>query len=336
MATLISGGCGFIGLSIAERLIAAGEKVVLFDLSAPAADSPSRPELAGAVLVTGDVRLAADIDRALAAEDIDRVIHAAAMTPSQQRERDEPRKIVEVNIVGAVNLLERAALKPAIKRIVILSSVAIYGFSSPAASGLFEEDLSPPAPASLYGITKLAAEQAARRVGHLHGIDIRVVRLGPVYGPWENPTGARDALSPHTQILRMALQGRKVLLGRPMTADWIYSRDAAEAIVRLCQAPTLRHGVYHVGGGISTDLVQWCGVVSELVQGFGWELAGPQQEGNILYSLPVDRAALDIARLTGEIGSFKQRSLKVAAREYLDWIKAGPGAPLPRQTGEIR
>jgi nucleoside-diphosphate-sugar epimerase len=336
MATLITGGSGFIGLSIAERLIAAGEKVVLFDLSAPVADSLSRPELAGAVLVTGDVRLAADVDRALAAENIDYVIHTAAMTPGQARERDESRKIVEVNIVGTVNLLERAALRPAIGRVVVLSSVAVYGFSSPAASGLFEEDLSPPAPASLYGITKLAAEQAARRIGQLHGIDVRVVRLGPAYGPWENPTGARDAMSPHTQILRMALQGRKVLLGRPMAADWIYSRDAAEAIVRLCQAPTLHHGVYHVSGGTSTDLVQWCGIVSECVQGFGWELAGQQQEGNIVYSLPVDRAPLDIARLTDEIGSLKQHGLKTAAREYLDWIEAGPDAPPQPRTEEIR
>src|SRR5262244_2748952 len=104
MATLITGGCGFIGLSVAERLIAAGEKVVLFDLSAPQANSLSRPELAGASIVTGDVRRAEDVDRALAAADIDRVIHTAAMTPDQQRERDEARRIVEVNIVGTVNL----------------------------------------------------------------------------------------------------------------------------------------------------------------------------------------------------------------------------------------
>ncbi len=333
MTTLITGGSGFIGLSIAERLIADGEKIVLFDLSAPVANILSRPELAGATLITGDVRHPGDTDRALAAETIDRVIHTAAMTPNQQRERDEPGKIVEVNIVGTVNLLERAALRPAIKRIVVLSSVAVYGFSQPAASGLFEEDLSPPAPASLYGITKLAAEQSALRIGQLREIDVRIARLGPVYGTWENASAARDALSPHHQILSMALGGREVLLPRPMTADWIFSRDAAEGIAKLCNAATLHHDIYHVSGGTLTDLTQWCGIVSKLVPGFRWKLVDPDQQGNVIYALPKDRAPLNIARLNGDTGFRPSRSLETAAREYLGWIQGDPraaAAPEPK------
>jgi nucleoside-diphosphate-sugar epimerase len=329
MATLITGGSGFVGLSIAERLIAEGESVVLFDLAAPIASMLSRLALAGATLITGDVRDGSDIDRALAANNIDRVIHAAAMTPNTQRERDEPRRIVEVNIVGTVNLLERLAARPAVKRVVVLSSVAVYGFSQPSASGLFEEDLSPPAPASLYGITKLAAEQAAMRIGQLRGLDVRIARLGPVYGTWENPTAARDILSPHHQILSMALQNREVLLPRPMAADWIYSRDAAEGIARLCNAASLHHAIYHVSGGTLTDLAQWCGIVSELVPGFRWKLVDSDQQGNVVYSLPKDRAPLDIARLSGDTGFRPSRTLEAAAREYLDWVQARPRASSP-------
>jgi nucleoside-diphosphate-sugar epimerase len=58
MATVITGGSGFIGLSIAERLIANGETVILFDLVAPGVDMLERPELRGATLVTGDVSTA--------------------------------------------------------------------------------------------------------------------------------------------------------------------------------------------------------------------------------------------------------------------------------------
>lgn len=330
MATLITGGSGFIGLSIAERLIADGERVVLFDLTAPAAGMLSRPELRGALLVTGDVRDAEDVDRALSADSIDRVIHTAAMTPNAQRERDEPRRIVEVNVVGTVNLLERAAARPAIRRVVVLSSVAVYGFSEPAPSGLFEEALSPPAPASLYGISKLAAEQAARRIGELRGLDVRIARLGPAYGVWEIPTAARDALSPHLQIMNMALEGRDVLLPRPMTADWIYSRDAADGIARLCHAANLSHGVYHVSGGAWSDLTQWCGVLAGLVPGFRWSLADADQPGNVIYSLPKDRAPLAITRLGADTGFRPRHDLKTAAREYLDWVGAG-NAPRPFQ-----
>jgi UDP-glucose 4-epimerase/UDP-glucuronate 4-epimerase len=326
MATLITGGSGFIGLSIAERLIADGERVVLFDLTAPAAGILSRPELRGAQLVTGDVRDAEDVDRALSADSIDRVIHTAAMTPNAQRERDEPRRIVEVNVVGTVNLLERAAARPAIRRVVVLSSVSVYGFSEPAPSGLFEEDRSPPAPASLYGISKLAAEQAARRIGELRGLDIRIARLGPTYGVWEVPTAARDALSPHLQVMNMALEGRNVLLPRPMTADWIYSRDAADGIAKLCHATNLHHDIYHVSGGVWSDLTQWCGIIGNLIPGFRWKLADTEQEGNVIYSLPKDRAPLGIARLGADTGFRPSRDLQAAAREYLDWVGAAAAA----------
>jgi nucleoside-diphosphate-sugar epimerase len=336
MATLITGGCGFIGLSIAELLASAGEKVVLFDRAAPADGMLSRPELDGVDVVTGDVGSAHDIDRVLARGDIDHVIHTAAMTPNAAREAAEPRQIVEVNVVGTVNLLERVVAAPPIERIVILSSVAVYGFSQPAASGLFEENASPPAPASLYGITKLAAEQAALRIGELRGLDIRVARLGPVYGVWENPSTARDALSPHRQIVSMAREGREVVLPRAMTADWIFSRDAAAGIAGLSRAGTLRHAIYHVGGGACSDLSQWCGIIGGLVPGFRWRLANADQPGNVIYSLPKDRAPLSIARLSDDTGFRPSRSLEAAAREYLAWIGAGRHDEIPASRAEQR
>jgi nucleoside-diphosphate-sugar epimerase len=322
MATLITGGCGFIGLAIAERLIADGEAVVLFDLAPPTGDVLSRPELAGAELITGDIRSIADIDRALAADGIDRVIHTAAMTPNAARERDDPRGIIEVNTLGTVSLLDRAASIPAIRRITVLSSVAVYGFPPPAPSGYLEEELSPPAPAALYGISKLAAEQAALRIAQLRGTDVRVVRLGPVFGPWELPSRVRDALSPHHQIIKMARDGVEVVLPRTMAGDWIYSRDAADGIARVSQSAGLRHELYNLGGGVLTDLPQWCAIVAGYFEGFRWRLTD-KDSGNIVYGLPKDRAGLSIARLQQDTGFAPSRDLAAAARDYLDWIAAG-------------
>jgi len=225
---------------------------------------------------------------------------------------------------------------PAIKRTVILSSVAVYGFSAPALSGLFEEASSPPAPASLYGITKLASEQAALRIGELRGLDVRIARLGPVYGVWENPSTVRDALSPHHQIVDLAQQGREVLLSRAMTADWIFSRDAADGIARLSGTPNLYHAIYHVSGGVWSDLAQWCETVGGLVPGFRWRFADADQPGNVVYSLPKDRAPLSMARLSGDTGFKPSRSLETAAREYFDWIGATHRADFPASTAERR
>jgi nucleoside-diphosphate-sugar epimerase len=322
MATLLTGGCGFIGLSIAERLIADGETAVLFDLAAPADNILARPELAGVAVITGDIRNTADIDRALATHGIDRVIHTAAMTPNATRERDDPHGILEVNTLGTVNLVDRAAAMAAIKRVTVLSSVAVYGFSQPAPSGLLEEDLSPLAPVALYGISKVAAEQAALRIAQLRDIDVRVIRLGPVFGPWELPSRVRDALSPHHQILAMARDGVEAILPRSMAGDWIYSRDAADGIARVSRGTALRHDVYNISGGIMTDVPQWCAIVARHFEGFRWRL-GSEADGNIVYGLPKDRAALSIARLSEDTGFRPSYDLETAARDYLGWLDAG-------------
>ncbi len=320
MATLITGGAGFVGLAIAERLAADGERALLFDIAAPPADRLARPELSGVGYVRGDIRQAADIIRALASDAIDRVIHTAAVTPNQQRERDDPGGIVDVNIGGTVNLLACAAAHPAVKRVVVLSSVAVYGFARPASSGLFEEDLSNPAPAALYGITKLAAEQAALRIGELHNLDVRVVRLGPVYGRWERATGVRDALSPHYQVLQAAINGEEAVLPRAMRADWVYSRDAAAGIARVCTGEALRHLIYHVGGGKLTDLPAWCRLIAERYPSFRWRLAETGEPPTVVYGLVADRAALSLARLTRDTGFAPAYALETAAADYLAWL----------------
>lgn len=320
MTTLITGGAGFVGLAIAERLVADGERVILFDLAPPAAERLARPELAGVTCLCGDIRQPGDVAGALEAAAIDRVIHTAAVTPNQQRERDDPGGILDVNIGGTVNLLQRVTARPTIKRIVVLSSVAVYGFAKPAPSGLFEEDLSAAAPVTLYGISKLAAEQAALRIGELHNLDVRVVRLGPVYGRWEYATGVRDALSPHHQVLQAALNGEEAVLPREMRADWIYSRDAAAGIARVCAGEGLRHLIYHVGGGKITDLPTWCRIIAERWPSFRWRIAEAGEPPSVVYGLTADRAPLGLARLTRDTGFAPAYSPEMAAADYLAWM----------------
>ncbi|MDA9495508.1 NAD-dependent epimerase/dehydratase family protein [Bradyrhizobium sp. CCBAU 11361] len=320
MATLITGGAGFIGLALAERLLAAGQRVVLFDLAPAPMELLARSELAGAVCVNGDVTCQTDLDEALAAAPIDRIVHAAAVTPNEQRERTDARRIVDINVGGTVNLMERAIAHGGIRRIVVVSSVAVYGFSAPTPSGCFEEAISHPAPAALYGISKLAAEQAAIRIAHLHGCDTRIVRLGPVYGPWELPTTVRDALSPHHQVLQALQSGHEAVLPRAMRADWIYSRDAAAGIAAVAMGVALDHAIYHVGGGCVSDLPSWCRTLEARFPDFRWRFAASGETAGIVYNLPADRAPLSIARLTRDTGSSPAFPVSEAAADYLSWM----------------
>ncbi len=331
MSTLITGGAGFVGLALAERLLADGERVVLFDRAAPPQSLLARLDGARLQLVLGDIRAAADVDAALAVAGVDRVVHAAAITPDAGRELRDPLAVVSVNIGGTVNLLQRcAALVQAgrpLHRILALSSVAVYG-TTPPAGERYDEVLEHPAPVALYGITKLAAEQAALRLAPLLGLDLRVARLGPVYGPWEYATGVRDALSPHAQLLDAARSGTAAVLPRSMRADWIYSRDAAHALAALVRTPTLQHATYNVGGVAMTDLFAYCELLAAAHPGWQWRQAAPGEEGTVRYGLPVDRAGLDIARLQADTGWAPAYGLAAAAADQQAWL----ASPVPPST----
>ncbi len=334
MKTLITGGAGFVGLALAERMLADGGQVVLFDRAAPPQGLLSRLDASRVQLVPGDIRSAADVDKALAIAGVDSVAHAAAITPDAAREAREPLAVVDVNIGGTVNLLQRCAAAVQVgrplHRIVALSSVAVYGIRPPAGE-LYDEALSHPAPVALYGITKLAAEQAALRLAALLGLDVRVARLGPVFGPWEYATGVRDALSPHAQVLEAARAGRPALLPRSMRADWIYSRDAAGALAALLRAPALRHATYNVGGAAMTDLFDYCGLLAAVHPGWQWRQAGPDEASTVQYGLPVDRAGLDIGRLQADTGWAPGFSLAAAVADQQAWL-AQRGASLSSST----
>ncbi len=263
------------------------------------------------------------------------------MTPDRETEAAAASRIVDVNVLATVGLLECCAALPAIRRVVVLGSVSVYGFSAAAPSGCYDEALSAPAPATLYGITKLAAEQAALRIGELHGLDVRVARVGPVYGPWEHTSGVRPNPSPHFQAIHAARSGRPVVLARAMEADWLYSRDAARRIGFLARAATLEHRVYNVGAGRMSDLVDWCGRIAERIPGFDWRLARAGEAPTLRYGLPVDRPALATARLEREWSRERERerghapegresggedcegkatALAQAAHDYLQWL----------------
>jgi nucleoside-diphosphate-sugar epimerase len=343
MTTLITGGSGFVGLALAEHLLAAGERVVVFDRAEPPTHLLSRLDRHALQLVLGDICSAADVDAALRMAGADRVVHAAAITPDAAREAHEPMSVVDVNIAGTVNLLQRCGLvaqssqrRP--QRILVVSSVAIYGIAPPAGD-TYEEERSRPAPAALYGITKLAAEQAALRLGDLYALDVRIARLGPVFGPWEHATSVRDALSPHAQVLAAALAGEPVILPRSMRADWVYSRDAAVALAALAAEPGLHHAVYNVGGGVLTDLAQWCELLAGLLAArqpaWRWRYARSGETATVHYGLPVDRAALALDRLQADTFWSPTHSLAEAAADQMAWlIHPGPRVAAGAQTVE--
>ncbi len=319
MAILITGGTGFVALNLAEALVARGERVALF-----AADPPPPParaafeRLSGRVIAElGDVRDQPALERLMQAAEIDQIVHAAAVAPGPARERRDARAVLEVNLLGTLALLQAAERHP-IRRVVLLSSAAVYGVHA-FRQGALDED-TPALPDGIYGTSKFAAERVALRTKALSGLDVVVARLGPVFGPWESQGPHRDLMSAPYQALVLAIEGRPIVLPRPGLRDWVYSRDAADGIVRLLDAHRLAHEVYHVGSGARWSVEDWCGRLARRYPGTAFGVSPDPTAATVDFGAASDPAALAIDRIADELGFRPRFDLDAAFADYMRWL----------------
>ena len=192
MRVLVTGGCGFIGSHLCERLLARGDEVVIVDnfndFYDPALKRGNAELLGGARVVTGDIR-DADLTRDLfaqgdAAGGFDGVIHLAAMAGVRPSLKD-PLHYNDVNLRGTMILLEELRQRPQ-TRFVFGSSSSVYGANE---SVPFKETDDIHHPVSPYAATKRAGELFAYTHHHLYGIPTSCLRFFTVYGP---PAAPRD------------------------------------------------------------------------------------------------------------------------------------------------
>ena len=319
MAILLTGATGFVGRNIARALLDRGEHIVLFAPEPPIAPIP------GAQIATGDIRSAADLDRAFAAAPIDRVIHAAALTPDASQEAERPDLIVDVNIGGTVQLMQ-AAQRAGVKRVLGLSSASVYGYAV-GEDGRLHEDTTPCQPAALYGVTKWSAERIVLRLGTVFGIETAAVRLGACFGINEYATGVRPMLSPHWQCAEAARAGRECVLPRPMLADWIDAEDAAAAIADLLALPSLPATVFNLGGGAVTSIAAWCEALMQSIPSFTWRI--DPDASTIRYGMDRDRSPMDTSRLRATLGTAPLTDdLAARSKRYLAWRDSPDGIAL--------
>ena len=324
MSVLITGGCGFVGINVAEELLGKGEHVVLLDrIGLPAcATRLAREHESRLSVVSADVRDLAMLKAMFRASGVDRVIHTAVITAGEAREASEPNEIVDVNLRGTVNILE-AAKSTGCNRVVYVGSGQAYGKTH--AEGLpLREETSPSRPEEIYGITKFAAEQIALRLGTLWGMSVISVRLGSVCGPWEFDTGVRDMLSPHLKVAQLAARGETAVLPqKEVWRDWIYSRDVGAGLVAVLTARNPRHTLYHLSSGLDWQgsFAHWCDTLKRIYPQFSWRIAAGGEQPNVSYLLTRDRAPMEIGRLVNDIGFKPRFGPREAYNDYIEWIR---------------
>jgi UDP-glucose 4-epimerase len=326
MATLVTGGNGWLPSHVVRRLARAGEKVVSYDLMEP--DDYLRvflgADMANVIFESGDVTDREQLSAAAARYGVTSIISAAAITPRVDRERREPEKIIAVNLGGAVNALEVARTLPDFRRFVQISSCAVFG-DVPGAAELDEE--SPANSTNLYGITKLAGERVALRYGDLFGLDVIAVRPSNVYGPMERFTPGYAGATELREMLRIHFAGEPIKVASLDASyrDWTFAEDVAEGIERAWSAEgPLPQRVYIISSGEQYS-------VGEVLEAFRVNLPGleyrvvSRDEANY----PVDGGGpgpLPLNRRAGEyLGWSPRTSFADGMRQYLAWIAAnGP------------
>jgi nucleoside-diphosphate-sugar epimerase len=319
MAILITGAAGFVALNVAEYLLAAGRDVIGLDrIALPDRASRGFAALPGRfTLIGGSILSAADLSRAMTIAPIEAVIHCAVITAGSSREKADPETIVAVNVEGAVVTL-MAAARRGVPRFVYPSSGAIYGTAARDVP-LIDEDTVAPAPATLYGMTKRAAETLLPRIAEMQGLRFVAARLGSVYGPWEYATGVRDTLSPMLQALECARRGEEAVLAPAWRGDFIFSRDVADGLVRLADAPALSRVVYNLGSGQLGSAATWCDALSQAVPGFRWRHAAPGETANVDSHTGFHRGPMAIGKIARDTGYVPQWDFAAAACEWLAW-----------------
>lgn len=325
MKTLITGCSGFVGLALAEHLLAAGQDVLGFDLSpVPPVALALFSALPGRFIgLQGDVRDAAQLRQAMQMHRPQRVVSLAAITADAQRERLAPQAIFEVNVGGVLAAISAAA-DCGVSKLVHISSGSVYGATG-RAPAMLDENTSALAPEGLYGMSKRAAEEAVQRLAQLRGLALVIGRLGTCFGPWEADSGLRDTLSAPLQLLHAARRGEPAVLPRDSLRDWLYVRDAAQAIACLLVQEHYRYPIYNLAAGFEWRLGQWCERLQARYPNFHWRLAEPGEAASIDLYADYDRASMNIQRLRDDTGFVPRFDLAAADQDFHHWLACTAG-----------
>ncbi len=277
MRFLVTGGAGFIGTTLANRLTQEGHDVLVIDDLSAGDPTHLLPEVN---FTRGSVIDKPKLWRLL--KGVDCVYHLAARV-SVPESILYPREYNTANVGGTVALME-AIRDAGVHRVVLASSGAIYGEQprQPVTEGM------PPHPTSPYAVSKLAAEHYVNTIGGLWGIETVALRIFNAYGPGQSIPPSHAPVIP--QFVQLALgKGSLIIHGDgEQTRDFVYIDDVVEALVMAATAQDINRQVINVGLGQETS-------INELI------LAVERIAGREIHPLRVPTESGGVSRLVADL-----------------------------------
>ncbi len=305
MKILLTGGAGFIGSHLLERLIARGDDVAVIDdlndYYDPALKRANLPT-SGFRLHERDLREAAPL---VAQEKPDVLIHLAARAGVRPSLKD-PALYESVNVAGTLGLLE-ACRRSGVPRFVFASSSSVYG-NGAAPSREDDLDLQPVSP---YAVTKLLGEHYVRIYSELHGIQATCLRFFTVYGPRQRPDMAIRAFTAAIS------EGREIpMFGDGTTErDYTYISDILQGILGALDRKD-RFEIYNLGESRTVTLRRLIELIGEHVGKTPRIKQLPEQPGDVKRTF----ASIDKARKN--LGYAPTVTIEQGIRDFVAWYKS--------------
>jgi UDP-glucose 4-epimerase len=274
MRVLITGGAGFLGSALANRMVRDGHQVwVLDDLSAGDRDYLDP----GVHFTRGDVR---DVPRLWTLlRNMDCVYHLAARV-SVPESVLYPVEYNAVNVGGTVSLMT-AARDARVRRVVLASSGTVYGEQpdQPVSESAI------PHPPNPYGVSKLASEYYVRAIGAQAGIETVILRIFNAYGPRQPLPPSHAPVIP--QLVKQALTGGSLVIfgDGEQTRDFVYVDDVVDALVAAGEAHDVDQTIINIGSGQETSINELARLIGQVTGRQVRPLHNTSVSGGILRSM---------------------------------------------------
>ncbi len=318
MKVLITGCAGFIGMHVAQRLLARGDTVIgidnlndYYDPSLKQARLAQLAPYAGFRFELMDIAERPAMANLFRTEKFDRVVHLAAQA-GVRYSLQNPHAYVDSNLVGFVNVLE-GCRHNAVEHLVYASSSSVYGGNTKMP---FAENDSVDHPVSLYAATKKANELMAHSYSHLYGMPTTGLRFFTVYGPWGRPDMA------YFLFTKAILSNKSIDVFNQgdMKRDFTYIDDIVEGILRITdRAPIpsalspVPYRVFNIGNHEPVQLLDFIACIEKKLGRTAKKRFLPMQDGDVSATYAHMKA------LTDWVNFSPSTSLTSGIENFVDW-----------------
>ena len=312
MNFLVTGGAGFIGTHVCQRLLESGHSVWAFDdLNAFYQPDLKRRNLHDLQVlgkpfefIFGDLCDQAAVEEAFASVRFDQVIHLAARA-GVRPSLEEPALYQRVNVEGTVNLLETARRR-GVKKIIMASSSSVYGVNSKVP---FSESDPIFTPISPYAASKLACEALGHVYHHVYGFDVAMLRFFTVYGPGQRPDLAIR------KFASLISRGEPIpVYGDGSTArDYTYVTDTLQGVI-ACTGREFGYQIYNLGESQTVKLSRLIQLLEDALGRKAILQRLPPQPGDV----PLTCA--DIRKAQKDLGYQPQVTIEQGIDLFVRWL----------------